>query len=176
MTIEHAPTALAALTAVAPMIDYEPPARAVAHRRAPGRSASVRRRRARPPAPRPPGAARPALPPALQSAAAFADAALRRVLEVIDRRRPISQLRPLLTPELAASVLSARPASESGAMSMAVLQRVRVQVVAGGDPPTAVEAFGTYRRGRRVHALACRIERMAGDVEPGWRVSALHIG
>ena len=42
--------------------------------------------------------ARPAAPP--PAAVAFADAALRRVLEVIDRRRPIAQLRPMLTPPL----------------------------------------------------------------------------
>ena len=48
-------------------------------------------------APTPHAASEVAPPPA---AAIFADAALRRVLEVIDRRRPIAQLRPMLTPPL----------------------------------------------------------------------------
>ena len=43
----------------------------------------------------------------MRRAAVFADAALRRVLEVIDRRRPAAQLRPLLAPSLVDSVLSA---------------------------------------------------------------------
>ena len=42
----------------------------------------------------------------MRQAAIFADAALRRVLEVIDRRRPAAQLRPLLAPSLVDSVLS----------------------------------------------------------------------
>jgi hypothetical protein len=37
----------------------------------------------------------PEAPPP-RAAAVFADGVLRRVLEVIDRRRPIAQLRPLL--------------------------------------------------------------------------------
>jgi hypothetical protein len=32
--------------------------------------------------------------------------------------------------------------------------------------------FGTYSRGPRVHAIACRIEQVAGR----WQVVALHIG
>ena len=45
----------------------------------------------------PPGDARPSLP--MRQAAGFADAALRRVLEVIDRRRPVAQLRPCWPPD-----------------------------------------------------------------------------
>jgi hypothetical protein len=43
----------------------------------------------------------------MRQAASFADAALRRVLEVIDRRRPVAQLHGLLAAGLADSVLSA---------------------------------------------------------------------
>ena len=41
-----------------------------------------------------------------RAAAVFADATLPRVLEVIDRRRPITQLRPLLAPALIDTVVT----------------------------------------------------------------------
>jgi hypothetical protein len=105
----------------------------------------------------------------MRQAAIFADAALRRVLEVIDRRRPAAQLRPLLAPSLVDSVLSVdRALAGPGA---AVLRRMRLQPV--GDPATAAEVFGCYSRGDRIHAVACRIEQMPDD---RWLVVALHIG
>lgn len=110
----------------------------------------------------------------MRAAAAFADAALRRVLEVIDRRRPPSQLRCLLAAGLVDSVLSMSPAVTSG--SAATLQRLRLQAVGSGDPPEAVEVFGSYTRGRRTHAVACRVEPVPGDTTPGWQIVALHIG
>ena len=36
----------------------------------------------------------------------------------------------------------------------------------------AVAEFGSYSRGKRMHAIACRIELRAGR----WQVVALHIG
>jgi hypothetical protein len=109
------------------------------------------------------------MPLPMRQAASFADAAMRRVLEVIDRRRPIAQLNGLLAAGLVDSVLSANrlAASQRG---VAVLRRVRLQAVTG--PGTAAEVFGSYSRGRRVHAIACRIEQVAGR----WQVVALHIG
>jgi hypothetical protein len=107
----------------------------------------------------------------MRQAAMFADAALRRVLEVIDRRRSAAQLRPLLAPGLADSVLAlGRP---DGA---AVLHRVRLQPVATRGPETAAEVFGSYRRGRRTHAIACRVEQVPADTGSRWLVVALHIG
>lgn len=160
---------------VRPVIDYEPPARAISHN-----PSSARPRQpgtpSRPvPAHRPPPAA---LPAGLRPIAAFADNALRRVLEVVDGRRAAAHLHQLLAPELVDSVRSAgtagaAPAAGAGA---AVLQRVRVQPHGPDDPPTAAEVFGTYRRGHRVHALACRIQRTPGASGPGWQVIALHIG
>ena len=44
--------------------------------------------------------------PDTRAAAAFADSALRRVTEVIDRRRPLAQLRPLLAAGLVDSLLT----------------------------------------------------------------------
>jgi Family of unknown function (DUF6459) len=104
-------------------------------------------------------------------AAVFADTALRRILEVTDRRRAVVQLRPLLTPSLVDAVASlTRTTSQEGA---AVLRRVRLRsaTVADGEA-TAAEVFATYTRGRRVHAIACRIELVKGR----WLVVALQIG
>jgi hypothetical protein len=105
----------------------------------------------------------------MHRAAAFADAALRRVLEVIDRRRPIAQLNGLLAPGLVDSVLSANR-QPGGRACGAVLRRVRLQPVRGDR---AAEVFGSYSRGSRVHAIACRIELGATG---HWQVVALHIG
>ncbi len=96
-------------------------------------------------------------------AAGFADAALRRVLEVIDRRRPIAQLRPLLTPPLVDMVFTlTRSAAPDGRR---VLRRVRLRTAAvderepTGDGGRGVRAI--YTRGRRVRAIACRVEQVA---------------
>ena len=107
-----------------------------------------------------------------RQAACFADAALRRVLEVIDRRRPVAQLRGLLAAGLVDSVLCANR-FETGHHGAAVLRRLRLQAVGAPDRFAAAEVFGSYSRGRRVHAVACRIERVAGG---RWQVVALHIG
>lgn len=103
----------------------------------------------------------------MRQAAAFADAALRRVLEVIDRRRPIAQLNGLLAAGLVDSVLSANRLARSRD-GVAVLRRVRLQPAG----PAAAEVFGSYSRGPRTHAIACRLEQSAGR----WQVVALHIG
>lgn len=160
--------------AVRPVVDYEPPARDV-RRRQPPSAAPVRcptpRITRRPPLPQP-GAG---LPPALRSAAVFAEAALRRVLEVIDRRRSASQLHGLLAAGLVDSVV-ARNRTGAGQATVAVLRRVRLQPVNRRDPgglPVAAEVFGTYSRGQRIHAVACRVEQISADQ---WQVVALHIG
>ncbi|BBY32653.1 hypothetical protein BST33_06170 [Mycolicibacter minnesotensis] len=169
--------------AVAPVIDYEPPARAtVPHRPKPSpiSPGPARPRAGRATRTRPDRHVRNALPARLQSAAVFADAALRRVLEVVDGRRPSTHLLPLLAAGLAETVFTLRPPTPAGRSEPATLQRVRVQSVGSGEPTGAVEAFGTYRRGQRTHALACRIE---SGPRPGldgngtaWRIVALHIG
>jgi hypothetical protein len=107
-------------------------------------------------------------------AAAFADAVLRRVLEVIDRRRPIAQLRPMLTPPLLDMVFTLTRAA--GPAKAAVLRRVRLRTAALDDDephqPTAAEVFATYTRGQRVQAVAGRIEVAQGR----WRMVALQVG
>lgn len=130
--------------------------------------AAVRPRRV--PAP-PPAPIQPAEDPRRRAAAAFADAALRRVLEVIDRRRPMAQLRPLLVAGLVDSLLSAAARGTPGG-DPARLRRVRAQPV--GDH--AAEVAASYSRGERVHAIACRIEQFSTPTGPRWRVVALHMG
>lgn len=105
-------------------------------------------------------------PPAV---AAFADAALRRVLEVIDRRRPLTQLRPLLTAPLLDAVAARARISQAAS---ATLRRVRVQMT--DDDGTAAEVFGTYTRGDRMHAVAGRVEFSPRTNR--WQLVALHIG
>lgn len=105
-------------------------------------------------------------------AGAFADAALRRVLEVIDRRRPATQLRGLLAPGLVdATVALARTPQPGGA---AVLRRVGLRWAAGCGPERvdAAEVFASYTRGARVRVIAARIELVAGR----WQVVALQVG
>jgi Family of unknown function (DUF6459) len=99
------------------------------------------------------------------AAVVFADAALRRVLEVVDRRRPVAQLRPLVAPALIDAVVAlARPTRTAAA----TLRRVRLRMV----DDEAGEVFGSYTRGTRVHAIAARIERHRDR----WRIVALQIG
>ena len=112
-----------------------------------------------------------------RAAVAFADAALRRVLEVIDRRRPVAQLRPLLAPALIDTVIGLSRVSHAGGgrtnsrRTVARLQRMRLRMVDGAEG-SAAEVFGTYTAGPRVRALAARIE-CNGD---RWRIVALQIG
>lgn len=118
----------------------------------------------------------------MRQAAVFADAALRRVLEVIDRRRPASQLRPLLVAGLVDAVLSVSGSPASGCAQaaaregVAVLRRMRLQPVGHRDHETAAEIFGCYSRGDRMHAIACRVEKLPTGGGARWQVVALHIG
>ncbi|MGH9061337.1 MAG: Rv3235 family protein [Acidimicrobiales bacterium] len=111
----------------------------------------------------------------MREAAIFADAALRRVLEVIDRRRPATQLNPLLKAGLADSVLRVNRAA-TGDGGAAVLRRLRLQAVGTGEPLTSAEVFGTYSRGNRIHAVACRVEQVRITTATSWQVVAIHIG
>src|ERR1700741_5350854 len=147
--------------AVTPVVDYEPPRRDVPGCRN-SSHAALRSRSAR--APRRPYTGQPRRQPKapttevtnvtsapMRQAATFADAALRRVLEVIDRRRPAAQLRPLLAPGLVDWVLALggpgggpappHPPEHQGA---AVLRRLRLQPSGHRDPETAAEVFGSY--------------------------------
>lgn len=179
---DTAPPGRAAFTVV-PVIEYEPPLRELASGtpRSPtaqqrGGTHPPRHRRGSHPSP-----SQAATPPALptQEAAAFANAALRRVLEVIDRRRPATALRSLLAPSLIDSVVSlSRMAGgyPPGGQEAGVLRRVRLQAVGRDSPYVAAEAFGTYTRGQRSHAVACRVEQLPAPGGIHWQMVALHLG
>jgi hypothetical protein len=154
-----------AVPAVLPVVEYEPPPITVAAAVfAGGRPRPHRRPHLHVAAPAPERAAAPA-------AAAFADAALRRVLEVIDRRRPMAQLRPLLADELLDAVIGLARASHTAA---AVLRRVRLRVV--DRDGEAAEVFAAYSRGERMRAIAARVELVTVRNVRRWRIVALQIG
>ncbi|CAM5743527.1 Rv3235 family protein [Mycolicibacterium aubagnense] len=105
------------------------------------------------------------------AALVFADTALRRVLEVSDRRRPTAQLRPLVTATLF-DAMSSWP-RHPGTDGAAVLRRVRLRTAREQDGlATAVEVFATFSRGPRLHAAAGRIEIIGGR----WQFVALQLG
>lgn len=151
--------------AVVPVVDYEPPPFG-GPPVLPAVTALPRR------TPRPVhDEAHPAGPDS-RAAAAFADAALRRVLEVIDRRRPLSQLRRLLAPGLVDSLLTGATRGAGG--GPARLRRVFAQISRADG--SAAEVVANYTRGDRVHAIACRIEQVPSATGVRWQVAALHLG
>jgi hypothetical protein len=152
------------MSCVVPVVDYEPPVLGAAPERvrllAPRGGTATRR---------------PTLPPEaapIRAAAGFADAALRRVLEVIDRRRSLAQLRPLLAAGLVDSLLSAVACHDGH--GAARLRRLRVQPV--GTNGSAAEVAAIYSRDERSHAIACRVEQVSTPSGVRWQVVALHIG
>ena len=105
--------------------------------------------------------------PQLQPGAAqFADMALRRVLEVVDRRRPPSQLKSLMSPLLVDAVVAS---TASRQLTTASLRRVGLRPAATLE---SAELFATYTRGARVRAIAGRIELRSGR----WQLTALQMG
>ena len=164
--IPHEPPSL-----TTPIIDCEPPPVGITACPPPS-SAALHRRTTRSlrPVPRP---ISDPMPP--REALVFADAALRRVLEVVDRRRPIAQLRSLVTPALIDTVTALTRAPHAGGnarpegkATAATLRRVRLRMVDGD----AAEVFGTYSRGPRVLAVAARIELHRDR----WRIVAVQLG
>lgn len=111
-------------------------------------------------------------PPWARAAAAFADAVSRSVLEVVDRRRPLAQLQPMMGEAVLDTVLTLAGEARTG--SSAVLRRVRLRIV--DRDGEAAEVFGTYARGKRVHAIAGRVERVSIRGTLRWRLVALQIG
>ncbi|MGY2057466.1 Rv3235 family protein [Nocardia gipuzkoensis] len=100
----------------------------------------------------------------------FAESAVRIVLEVLDRRRPVPQLAVVADATVVAAV---RTLIDTGlvpgrALGAAVPARVSVVVV---DAKTA-EVVAAYGRGGRRFALAARIVRSRSA---GWRMTALRI-
>jgi Family of unknown function (DUF6459) len=160
MTASRIPSEPVSITT--PIIDCEPPPVGLTACPPPSPAALHRRStRSHRPLPRP--VPREQLPP--RAAMVFADAALRRVLEVVDRRRPIAQLRPLVTPALVETVTAL---TRTPHMAAATLRRVRLRMV----DDEAAEVFGSYTRGPRVLAIAARIELHRDR----WRIVAVQFG
>ncbi len=165
----------AARWSTSPVVDYEPAPESLDQpRSAATRGHSTHRRTPRPRRLPP----TPGEPPPPRTAVVFAETALRQVIEVIDRRRPVAQLRPLMTPILVDRVINHADSARRGS---ATLRRVRVRCVdTGADSDdghgrmnvTAAEIFASFLRCGRVHALAGRIERHRET----WRIVALQIG
>ncbi|MEW5808662.1 MAG: Rv3235 family protein [Actinomycetota bacterium] len=150
----------------APVIDYEPAPHPLGQPCPTPSGSALHRARDHARAHR--SAPRETPPP--KSAVTFAEAALLLVIEVIDRRRPIAQLRPLMPPALIDRVLVRARVAHTGS---ATLHRVRVRAVhTGADETTAAEVFASFSRSGRVHAIAARIERHRET----WRMVALQIG
>ena len=157
-----------------PVIDYEPLPEPLGPRRVlvcPTPAADTLHRRSPHPqrTHRPPPYLREPQPP--KSAVVFAETALRQVIEAIDQRRPIAQLRPLMTPVLVDRVIAHAGAARQGSATM---RRVRVRAVDPGVDAgvCAAEVFASFTRSGRVHAVAARIERYRDR----WRIVALQIG
>lgn len=150
---------------VVPVADYEPPIGAPRRHFPPAAlGRPCRTLVAVPPAPEQPSA---------RAAAVFADAALRGVLEVVDGRRPFAQLQPLLANGLADTVIALARSSRTTRLA-AQLRRVRLRIVdRDGD---VAEVFATYCRGKRVQAIAGRVERAEVRGRRRWRLVALHMG
>lgn len=169
--------------AVTPVVEYEPPPRNIppcgqsSHAaRRPHTPQLARRQPIRPSGRAPAAVTSTAKSPRLRQAGTFADAALRRVLEVIDRRRPVGQLRPLLAPGLVDSVLAVSRTAAGHQQGAAMLRRIRLTPAGPDTADTAAEVFGTYSRGDRIHAIACRVEQRPAGNETRWLMVALHIG
>ncbi|MGU3293593.1 Rv3235 family protein [Williamsia sp. M5A3_1d] len=101
------------------------------------------------------------------SARAFAVTALTRVLEVIDRRRPVAHLSAVAAPHIVDQVttLMHRPASSSvpgRRPPTASLLRVHLQ----WSGPDAAEVTASFARGSRVHAVAARVQRVPMRIRP----------
>lgn len=160
-----------AASLTSPIVDYEPAPVGVTA--CPPPSAAALHRRTPRPSPCPSGRRYPQRPvqhvtrepQPSHEVVVFADAALRRVLEVVDRRRPIAQLRPLVAPALIDTVIAVARLPHSAA---ATLRRVRLRMV----NDEAAEVFATYTRGPRLRAIAARVDR----IDERWRIVGLQIG
>lgn len=103
-------------------------------------------------------------------ARAFATTAVRILLEVLDRRRPVAQLNALCTPGLVCAIgsLVAGDHVPSRTLGSAVPGTVRLFQV----EEYAAEMMATYQRGPRRLVVAGRIER--GTTTP-WKMTALRV-
>ncbi|MFE7744138.1 Rv3235 family protein [Nocardia sp. NPDC057455] len=100
----------------------------------------------------------------------FAESAVRVVLEVLDRRRPVPQLAVVADATVVAAVRTLIGAGLVPGRDLGVAVPTRVSVVLV-DAKTA-EVFAAYARSGRHFALAARVVRTRSA---GWRLTALRI-
>ncbi|KQR96012.1 hypothetical protein ASG12_17370 [Williamsia sp. Leaf354] len=102
------------------------------------------------------------------SARAFAVSALTRVLEVIDRRRPVAHLGAVAAPHIVDQVTAlmhrSAPSSVTGGRRPPTASLLRVHLQWSG--PDAAEVTASYSRGNRVHAVAARVARVPTRIRP----------
>ncbi|WP_051407268.1 Rv3235 family protein [Nocardia sp. CNY236] len=100
----------------------------------------------------------------------FAESAVRVVLEALDRRRPVSQLKVVADATVVSAVRTLIGGDLVPGRRKGVAVPVRVGVVLV-DTRTA-EVYAGYTRGGRHFALAARIARTRTT---GWRLTALRV-
>ncbi|WP_228816218.1 Rv3235 family protein [Nocardia cyriacigeorgica] len=135
------------------------------------RAAGCGTRRVGPPRSRRPIPATPPPDRTPATAQRFADHVVRATLEILDRRRPITQLDAVASPDVVARIhtLAAGDLAPGRQLGPAVPMRVTVSMDEGPD----AEVCARYRRGPRLLALAARITYTRRH---GWRLTALRIG
>ncbi|MBF6465170.1 hypothetical protein IU427_08225 [Nocardia beijingensis] len=100
----------------------------------------------------------------------FAESAVRIVLEVLDRRRPLPHLATVADATVVAAARTLIRADLVPGRNLGVAAPIRVSVVLVNDK--TAEVFATYGRGERRFALAARIVRTRSA---GWRLTALRL-
>lgn len=90
------------------------------------------------------------------------------MLEVLDGRRSVVQLRKLATPPVFAAIETlARSAPPGHGLGPATLTKLGVEPTG----PNSAEVYGSYRRGQRVFAVAaCVVLQRAG-----WQLTAFRV-
>ncbi|WP_459549567.1 Rv3235 family protein [Nocardia sp. X0981] len=111
-------------------------------------------------------AARPTAP---DGAREFAGKALRVLLEVLDRRRPVAQLGALCTPALVCAVGSLVAHDHVPGRVLGAAVPAGIRLFPAGEH--AAELVAMYQRGPRRLAVAGRLEHGA----TGWKLTALRI-
>ncbi len=86
----------------------------------------------------------------------FATGAIKLVLEVMDRRRPIGHLARVALPHIADQF---RVVLNAGGTTRAPATSTLLRVHSQSSRPDAAEITVVYRRGERVHAMGARVER-----------------
>ncbi|MEV6555353.1 Rv3235 family protein [Nocardia sp. NPDC051756] len=102
------------------------------------------------------------------AASRFAESSLRLVLEALDGRRPVVQLRRLVAPSVLAAIETlARSAPPGHGLGPALLTKLGVELTG----PNTAEVYGSYQRGNRVFALAACVVLH----RTGWQLSAFRV-